>query len=137
MTQCCGSKYIEFGSESRVLAQFGSGSRVMLSILKKKNLQIILENNNWKNISFFNYRFKKRMVAKELFSSWVSEWWIFVLKFTPFLLFYPIFTCVDPDPQSKWIRIQYGSGSTTLLWRMLYTWYDMMIKYKCTYKSYR
>ena len=23
---CCGSKYIEFGSESRILAQFGSGS---------------------------------------------------------------------------------------------------------------
>ena len=31
--QCCGSKYIE----SRILAQFGYGSRVMLSILKKKN----------------------------------------------------------------------------------------------------
>ena len=30
--------------------------------------------------------------------------------------FYPIFRCVDPDPdpQSSWIRIQYGNGSTTL-----------------------
>ena len=28
---------------------------------------------------------------------------------------HPIFTCVDPDPQSSWIRIQYGSGSTTLV----------------------
>ena len=36
--QCCGSKYIEFGSGSRILAQFGSGSgiRVILSILKEK-----------------------------------------------------------------------------------------------------
>ena len=25
------------------------------------------------------------------------------------------FNCVDPDSQSCWIRIQYGSGSTTLL----------------------
>ena len=36
--QCCESKYIEFGSRSRILAQFGSGSisRVILSILKQK-----------------------------------------------------------------------------------------------------
>ena len=34
--QCCGSNYIEFGS----------GSRVMLSILKEK-LKIILEKNNF------------------------------------------------------------------------------------------
>ena len=38
--QRSGSKYIEFGSRSRILAQFGSGSgsgsRVMLSILKEK-----------------------------------------------------------------------------------------------------
>ena len=35
-TQCCGSKYIEFGSGSgsRILAQFGS--MVILSILKEK-----------------------------------------------------------------------------------------------------
>ena len=32
------------------------------------------------------------------------------------LFSYPIFTftCVDPDPQSSWTRIQYGSGSATL-----------------------
>ena len=41
--QFCGSKYIEFESGSRILAQFGSGSRseprsrVMLSIKKFKN----------------------------------------------------------------------------------------------------
>ena len=32
--QCCGSKYIEFGSGSRILALFGSRYRVMLSIKK-------------------------------------------------------------------------------------------------------
>ena len=26
-----------------------------------------------------------------------------------------IFNCVNPDPQSCWIRIQFGSGSTTLV----------------------
>ena len=31
-----------------------------------------------------------------------------------FTLIYPIFTCVDMDPQSSWIRIHYGSGSMTL-----------------------
>ena len=41
--QCCGSKYIEFGSGSRILAQFGYGSRVMLSILKKKNQNFFKE----------------------------------------------------------------------------------------------
>ena len=56
--------------------------------------------------------------------SWVSEWWMYVLNnLVP--LFYPKFPCVDPDPQSSWIRIQiripkapeYGSrsGSTKLL----------------------
>ena len=32
---CCGSKFIEIGSGSGILAQFGSGSRVKLLILKK------------------------------------------------------------------------------------------------------
>ena len=45
--QCCGSKYIEFGSGSRILAQFGSGSgyRVILSILKEKIQNNFRENN--------------------------------------------------------------------------------------------
>ena len=34
--QCCGSKYIDFGSGSRAKFGSGSGFRVMLSILKKK-----------------------------------------------------------------------------------------------------
>ena len=40
IVQCCGSKYryIEFGSGSRILARFGSGSgyRVIQSMLKEK-----------------------------------------------------------------------------------------------------
>ena len=31
LNQCCGSKYIEFGSGSRILTQFGSGSRKLLN----------------------------------------------------------------------------------------------------------
>ena len=47
----CGSKYVELGSGSKILAQFGSRSRVrvillMLSTLKKKYLKIIFEKNN-------------------------------------------------------------------------------------------
>ena len=34
--QCCGSKYINLGSGFRILVEFGSGSRVILSILKEK-----------------------------------------------------------------------------------------------------
>ena len=44
--QCCWSKYIEFGSGSSILTQFGSGSRVILSILKEK-FKILLEKNNF------------------------------------------------------------------------------------------
>ena len=33
--QCCGSKYFELGSGSRFLAQFGSGSRVMIFNFEK------------------------------------------------------------------------------------------------------
>ena len=29
LNQCCGSKFNEFGSGSRIFVQFGSGSRVM------------------------------------------------------------------------------------------------------------
>ena len=46
--QCCGS-HIEFGSGSRILAQFESG--VMLSILKRK--KIVLEENNFSNKKCF------------------------------------------------------------------------------------
>ena len=52
--QCCGSKYIEFGSGSgsRILAQFGSGSRVIKSILKenllkRKTKEIVTQLSLW------------------------------------------------------------------------------------------
>ena len=44
LDQCCRSKYIEFGSGSRILGQFGSGSRVIIQF-RRKNFKIILEAN--------------------------------------------------------------------------------------------
>ena len=50
--QCCGSKYIEFGS--RILAQFGSGSRVTYHQFRKKKLKIILDKQfSLKTVYFF------------------------------------------------------------------------------------
>ena len=97
--QCCGSEYITFGSESKISAQFRSGSRVMLSILKDK---IILNNFRIytvfvKQIFFFNY--KKIMVPEELFSL-LSLWMVnLCFKFYPFCLYLIKYvgTCGDPD----------------------------------------
>ena len=94
--QCCRSKCIEFGSRSRSLAQFEFGSRVNFGKNVKK---IFLEK-----LSLGNY--KKIKAPKEIF--WIS---IFVFNLN-LLLIYPFFTCEDPDPQSCWIRIQCGSGSS-------------------------
>ena len=61
----------------------------------------------------------KSMVAGELFSQ-LSLWWFKLCltscTFCLYLILYLHFTCVNPNPQSSWIRIQYGSGSrsTTL-----------------------
>ena len=60
--QCCGSKYIEFGSGSRILAQFGS--IVRLSILHEK----IKINFREKRFSLRKYFFKNKMSPKEIFS---------------------------------------------------------------------
>ena len=50
--QCCGSKYIEFGSGSKSLAQFGcgsgSGSRVMLPVIVNN-----LKEKTKSNLEFF------------------------------------------------------------------------------------
>ena len=58
---CCGSKYIEFGSRSRSLTQFGPGSRsgsmVLLSNLKETNFLFFL------NI----FLTKKIMLPEEIF----------------------------------------------------------------------
>ena len=57
--QFCGSKYIEFESGSRILAQFGSGSRFMLSILTAT-----IENNfREKQFSLQKYIFKEQNVT--------------------------------------------------------------------------
>ena len=88
-------QYIEFGSGSRILAQFGSG--IDIHFEKKILLEIILEKNNflYKNL-FLNY--EKIMSEEELFSKCrtVSEWGIYDLNLTSLA---SIFT--DPDPQSS------------------------------------
>ena len=65
--QCCGFKYL--GSGSRILAQFGSGSIVMLLILKKKNL--FTEEQFALKTLFLNH--KEVMAPEELLVSLVSE----------------------------------------------------------------
>ena len=65
------------------------------------------------------------MLRIQILVSWVSELWIFFFYLTPFVSYYPIFTCVDPDPQNTWMRIKFGSGSTKLVrskpkWRSLH-----------------
>ena len=54
--QCCGSKYIKFGSGSGIFAQFGSGSgsRVIQSIMKEK-----IQNNFLLNKYQYQYIFFK------------------------------------------------------------------------------
>ena len=64
------------------------------------------------SLKFF-FNFKKIIALVIELSQWVSEWWVLssILQLSP--LIYPIFTWVDLDPECFWIRIQYGSGSTT------------------------
>ena len=71
----------------------------------KKKLKIILEKSNFLYKSTF---VKNKMLPKEILVRWVTELLIYILQLLS--LFYPIFTCVDPDPYSE-----YGSGSTKLL----------------------
>ena len=66
---CCGSKYIEFGS----------GSRVMLSILKEKS-KLILEKNFFLLKSIFFLTFRTKCHLKKCLISWVSELWIYILN---------------------------------------------------------
>ena len=68
-----------------------------------------------KKIYLFN-NYKKVMSPEEIFSQFLNcEFMSKILHLMH--LFYPIFTsCValDPDPQSSWLCIQYGSVSTIL-----------------------
>ena len=89
--QCFGSKYVEFGSGSWILAQFGSESDPGLCCkICKKNLKIILKKINVLKKS--NFLTKK--VMEEILFSWVSERWIYVFNLTPFAFIYPIFTVI-------------------------------------------
>ena len=86
----------------------------MLSILKEK-LKTIVEK-----IIFFTSIF---------LLSLVTEFLIYTLNRTSMSQFYPIYTSVDPDSYSECgsastkllntVRIQYGSGSTTLDFKQL------------------
>ena len=87
----------------------------------KKTLNFFIEKTN---LIFLNKIIRKYCHVTWRNVSWVSELWIYFLNpilYASILWFYPsIFTCVDTDPQSTWIRTQYGSGSTTLvMWRSL------------------
>ena len=84
------------------------GSRLCYQFQVKK-IKIILEITIFFNkYIFLNY--KKVTSYREIFSQF-SLLIVLMSKILHLLsLFYPIFTCVDPDPYSK-----YGSGSTKLL----------------------
>ena len=81
---------------SWISAQFGSGSRVMLSILKEK-----FKNNFGEKTVFL----RKKVTVRNV--SWVPEW-SSILHLLP--LIYPIFACLDPDTFSEC-----GSKSTKVL----------------------
>ena len=100
--QCCGSKYIEFGS----------GSMVMLSILKIFLKKLRSKTNSLKKISLFLKQEENNGAGRNF--EWVEgpESWIFV--FNLLSLFIPlspvwIQICIrlmDPDPLSYCIRIK-------------------------------
>ena len=71
LRKCCGSKYIEFGSGSRILAQFGSGSRsgVIKSVLKEKFLNNFIEKQFLlKKYLYFFMNYKNKILVKEIFT---------------------------------------------------------------------
>ena len=109
----------QFRSGSRSWS--GSGSRVMLSILKEK-----IKNNL---VSWFIFLYLKSYTY-----------------FLHFNLFWHVWIRIrilntDPDPQSSWIRIQYGSGSgsgstsTTLVLFVfvIYRWILNLIKFSALF----
>ena len=87
---------------------------------KRKN------KNNFDEKYFLKTKYRYRYIFKEILTQ-LSLWIVnFHLKSYTFLPpFYPIYTVLvwirfrirntDPDPDSPWIRLQYGSGSTTLV----------------------
>ena len=63
--QCCGSKYIEFGSGSRISAQFGSGSRNLLNTDPDSDPQ------HWLNLKWGVVKFSSK-TDPELKNSFVT-----------------------------------------------------------------
>ena len=76
--QCCGSKYIEFGSGSRILAYFGMWIRIRIQVRIRihgyainfeRKIKIIVEKNNFcyksRKVPLF---LKNKMSPKETFS---------------------------------------------------------------------
>ena len=103
--QCCGSKYIEFGFGSRILAQFGSGSMVMIYQFWKKKFKIILKKNYLLDLSIQN----------KMSVEWITELIIYILSYT-FCLYFILFLNVWIG-FVFWIRIRIhkapGYGSNT------------------------
>ena len=60
--QCCGSKFIEFGSGSRILAHFGSG--IQGDVIKQMN-NFREEQFSLKNQSLLKLPYKKILAPKE------------------------------------------------------------------------
>jgi hypothetical protein len=80
------------------------------------------ESNQIKNTSVIHQNFFQKVVSailyllsSKLFVKKIIKKCIFHGNFFIFLPFSWI-PNTDPDPQSHWIRIQSGSGSTTLVW---------------------
>ena len=69
-----------------------------------------LRRKKFKKIFFLN---NKKEIFFQLVRSLNCEFLSSTLPFLALIYRYPIFTCVDPDPQCSWLRIQFGSRSTT------------------------
>ena len=104
--QCCGSKYIEFGSGSRS----GPGSRVICTIHFERNLKIILEKNYFLFQFFLILYNKNKMLREQIFTrlslGTVNLYFLSLIFCRHFILYLQV-----------WIRIhsKYRSGSRRLL----------------------
>ena len=121
LKQCCGSKYIEFGSSSRILAQFGSGSRVKIPYQFWRKIIIFLITIIFFKTSIFFYKTIREKCPLKKFLSQLSLWIVnFILNLTSSASILTHFCMcgsgsvfririripnTDPDPWSSRIRI--------------------------------
>ena len=70
------------------IAKFWTGSRDL-------EIRSFLLNN----LPFINNEVEEKIELEEIFGQ-LSLWRIYVFNLTPLPLIYPLFTCVDPDPNS-------------------------------------